>query len=82
MVVIFTHFKYVPTFYLFLFYFLKNFVQAVKSSSIKARLDVSLRKPGSYAVVEEFTLACNFPSALTGLSPITVYQASALKATQ
>uniref|UniRef100_A0A3P8X133 ZP domain-containing protein n=1 Tax=Cynoglossus semilaevis TaxID=244447 RepID=A0A3P8X133_CYNSE len=54
-------------------------IEAVKSSSIKARLDVSLRKPGSYAVVEEFTLACNFPSALTECFPNGTMTALAVK---
>lgn len=43
------------------------YLQAVEKSSIRSRLDVSLRSPDTLDNIDTFAVACDFFSTLTGL---------------
>ncbi|KAF7662027.1 hypothetical protein LDENG_00247630 [Lucifuga dentata] len=53
--------------------------QAVESSSIRSRLDVSLRSPETNKNVQEFSMACNFFTTLTECFPNGTMTALAVK---
>lgn len=42
--------------------------QAIEESSIRCRLDVFLSNPETNAKIKDFSVSCNFPATLTGLS--------------
>ncbi|XP_068610217.1 uncharacterized protein [Brachionichthys hirsutus] len=53
--------------------------EAIQGSSIKARLDVVLRSPESNGSIQQFSLSCNFLSALTECHPNGTMTALAVK---
>ncbi|XP_012724484.3 uncharacterized protein LOC105930698 isoform X2 [Fundulus heteroclitus] len=54
-------------------------VEAIESSSIRSRLDVTLNNPETNAQIKEFSVACSFPSTITECFPNGTMTALALK---
>ncbi|XP_075315910.1 zona pellucida sperm-binding protein 2-like [Odontesthes bonariensis] len=54
-------------------------VEAVKSSSIRSRLNVVLSNPETKSEIQDFSLVCNFPSGLTECFPNGTMTALAVK---
>uniref|UniRef100_A0A3B3XDR7 ZP domain-containing protein n=1 Tax=Poecilia mexicana TaxID=48701 RepID=A0A3B3XDR7_9TELE len=53
--------------------------QAIEASSIRSRLDIVLINPETNSQIQEFSVACNFPSTLTECFPNGTMTALALK---
>nr|XP_019963154.1 PREDICTED: uncharacterized protein LOC109642703 [Paralichthys olivaceus] len=53
--------------------------EAVESSSIRSRVDVTLKNPETNKNIQEFSLACDFPSTLTACFPNGTMTALAVK---
>uniref|UniRef100_A0A096M6E6 Uncharacterized LOC103134143 n=1 Tax=Poecilia formosa TaxID=48698 RepID=A0A096M6E6_POEFO len=69
-----THFSFVVPFSA-----LDVTVEAIEASSIRSRLDVVLINPETNSQIQEFSVACNFPSTLTECFPNGTMTALALK---
>uniref|UniRef100_A0A8C6MIR3 Uncharacterized LOC107377668 n=1 Tax=Nothobranchius furzeri TaxID=105023 RepID=A0A8C6MIR3_NOTFU len=54
-------------------------VEAIESSSVKARIGVVLRNPETNALIQDFSVACHFPTALTECFPNGTMTALAVK---